>query len=429
MFTLVAIILVLVILNALYVAAEFATVSVRAIRIQALAEGGNKTAQRLLPHLTDAASLDRYVAACQIGITASSLLLGAFGQAKLAAFIEPWLVGLAIVEVETAASITATTILILLTAFQVVLGELLPKSIALRFPEKVSLTLVYPMLASLWLYSWFIKVLNGTGTWFLTLLKVPVGGHRHIHSPEELEQLVNHGAEAGAFDEGEYKLLTRVFRFQDHTALDLMVPRLEVVGIDLASPLEESLQIMEDSGHTRFPLMDGDLDRIEGYVHLKEVTTALAGGTLTDLRQLLRPAIFAPSSLGVAALFETMRRKRGHLVFLLDEFGGTKGIVTMEDVLRQIVGEIQDEFGGREREVLRRDGAELVVGGQMLLNHLIEELGVPFQEAPTNTVGGLVLHVLGRPAEVGENVIFEKLKFTVLETRGKRVVKVRVSHV
>ena len=429
MLTIILIILVLVIFNALYVAAEFATVSVRSIRIQAIAESGNKTAQRLLPHLTDAGSLDRYVAACQIGITASSLLLGAFGQAKLAAFIAPWLIGLDVVEVDTAASITATSILILLTAFQVVLGELLPKAIALRFPEKVSLALVYPMLASLWLYSWFIKVLNGTGTWFLRLMKVPVGGHRHIHSPEELEQLVNHGAEAGAFDEGEYKLLTRVFRFKDHTAQDLMVPRLEVVGINLESTLEESLQIMESSAHTRFPLMDGNLDKIEGYVHLKDVTSALADGTLTDLRQLLRPAIFAPSSLGVEALFEMMRRERGHLAFLLDEFGGTKGIVTMEDVLRQIVGEIQDEFGGREREILEKDTDVLMVSGQMLLNHLTQEVGVSFKETPTNTVGGLVLHTLGRPAEVGEDVVYEGLRFTVLEIQGKRVAKVKVSHV
>jgi CBS domain containing-hemolysin-like protein len=347
MITVTLIIVVLVAFNALYVAAEFATVSVKTIRIQALAETGNKAAQRLLPHLSDASSLDRYVAACQIGITASSLVLGAFGQKALAKSIEPWIQRTGSLDPATAASITATVILILLTAFQVVLGELLPKAVALRIPERTAIALTYPMLASLWLFKWFIAVLNGTGTWFLKLMGVPTAGHRHVHSPEELERLVGHDETSVTLEATERKLMMRVFHFADHSGEQIMVPRAAVTFLDAKAPLEDSLKLMRESGHTRFPVLDSQTDQIAGYIHLKDVTRAVARGRLKSLEPLLRPALHATADLSATDLFERMRREGSHLVMLSDDSGAMIGLVTMEDILQQVVGKMQDEFSAR----------------------------------------------------------------------------------
>ncbi len=420
------VILVLVAITALYVAAEFASVAVKVIRIQALAETGNKPAQRLLPHLADAHALDRYVAACQIGITASSLVLGAFGQKRLAEYIQPYLTGGFGLTAETAASVTATSVLILLTTFHVVLGELLPKALALRFPERIALALTYPMLTSLWLFRWFIKVLNGSGNLILSLMRVPTAGHRHVHSPEELQQLVSRGEGGVELEETERRLMSQVFRFGQHKARNVMVPRTRVISLDLQRSLEDNLKKMEDSGHTRFPVFNGEADNVEGYVHIKDVTRAVADGKLVNLTSLMRPAVFAPVSISVDKLFERMRKERSHMVILLDEFGGTSGIVTMEDILQEVVGEMQDEFGRKTQRILVRDENSMVVRGNLLVEQLERESGWKLGEQPAETMGGLIMHLLARPAKPGDCVQAGMVKLTVLDVSGNRVTRVKV---
>lgn len=420
------IILALVALTALYVAAEFASVAVKVVRIQALAEDGNKTAQRLLPHLRDAHCLDRYVAACQVGITISSLVLGAYGQRRLALHFQPLVDRLGGLDAVTSASLTATAALILMTVFHVVLGELLPKAIALRYPEKIALALTYPMLASLAVFGWSIRLLNGTGNWILSLFRLPTAGHRHVHSPEELQQLVSHDNHSVTLDDTERRMLTRVFRFGDHVAQEIMVPRMKMVTLRLDAPLEESLKVMHSSGHTRFPLLSGDADKVEGYVHLKDVTVALAEGRCEDLRALMRPVHYAPASLSVDRLFERMRKERAHLMVLVDEFGGTAGILTMQDVLHEVIGEMQDEFGPRKGRVIEKGERSVLVRGNLLLDRLSEETGWALESAPASTVGGLVMHLLGRPATEGDSVEFSGARFTATEVVGKRVARVRV---
>jgi len=419
------VILLLVAMTALYVAAEFASVAVRVVRIQALAEEGNTTAKKLLPHLKDAQSLDRYVAACQIGITISSLVLGAYGKGQMAHYLRPYLSEVPGVNVD---QLTTIVVLLGLTIFHVVLGELVPKAVALRYPEKLALALTYPMLFSLAIYGWSIKVLNGSGNLILALFRIPPAGHRHVHSPEELERLVSHDTESVDLDEEDRRLLTRVFRFGDHSAHAVMVPRTKVVGLNLQADLESNLQTMESSGHTRFPAFDEDADKVDGYIHLKDVTRALADGTLTDLRTLLRPVNFVPANLRVDQLFERMRIERAHLVVLLDEFGGTAGIVTMEDILQEVIGEMQDEFTRRVDRILERDGTKLLVRGALLVEQLGDEIGQEFTDVPANTVGGLVMHLLGRPAQQGEQVEYQGIKFTVVEVQRNQVSRVRVEH-
>lgn len=420
------IILALVALTALYVAAEFASVAVKVVRIQALAEEGHKTAQRLLPHLRDAQCLDRYVAACQVGITISSLVLGAYGQRRLAYHFQPLVDRIGGLDAVTAASLTATAALILMTVFHVVLGELLPKAIALRFPEKIALALTYPMLGSLFLFGWSIRILNGTGNWILSLFRLPTAGHRHVHSPEELQQLVSHDTHSVDLDETERRLLTRVFRFGNHVAQEIMVPRMKMVTLRADAPVKESLEVMLSSGHTRFPLLSGDADKVEGYVHLKDVTVALSEGRCESLRALMRPVRYAPASLSVDRLLERMRKERAHLMVLLDEFGGTAGILTMQDVLHEVVGEMQDEFGPKKGRLLEKGDRSALVRGSMLLDRLAEETGWSLDSAPASTVGGLIMHLLGRPAQEGDSVLFSGARFTATEVVGKRVARVRI---
>lgn len=423
------IILALVAMNALYVAAEFASVAVKVVRVQALAEEGHPMARRLLPHLRDAHALDRYVAACQIGITVSSLVLGAYGQKRLAVYFQPLVDRIGGLDPATAAAVTVTAILILMTAFQVVLGELLPKAIALRFPERIALALTYPMLFSLVIFGWSIRVLNGTGNWILSLFKLPAAGHRHVHSPEELQQLVSHDNASVDLEMGERTLMSRVFRFGDHVAKDIMVPRMKIVSLDLRASLDDNLALMQASGHTRFPVVSGNADKVQGYVHLKEVTVRLAEGTLTDLTAVMRPAVYAPASLSVDRLFERMRKERAHLIVLLDEFGGTAGILTMDNVLQEVVGEMQDEFGPRQGGVLEKNERYLLVRGNFLLDRLVEESGWPLESAPASTVGGLVMHLLGRPAKEGDAVEFSGVRFSVTQVQGRRITRVRAERV
>lgn len=263
----------------------------------------------------------------------------------------------------------------------------------------------------------------------LRMMKVPIVGHRHVHSPEELARLVGDGTESVTLDETERRLMSRVFRFGHHTAQNIMVPRMNVKGIDLHADLETCLEIMQASAHTRFPVFDGEADKVEGYVHLMDVTRALADGALKDIPSLMRPAVYVPASLAVDKLFERMRKERAHMVVLLDEFGGTTGIVTMEDVLGEVLGEMKDEFGGRDKRIFERDENGLTVHGGMLLDALKDETGWNIEGSPANTVGGLVMHILGRPAEVDDQVDFSELTFKVLQVQGNRVSKVRVERV
>jgi putative hemolysin len=250
----VVVILFLVALTAFYVAAEFAAVAVRTVRIQARAEAGNRTAKVLMPYLKDASALDRYVAACQIGITLSSLILGAYGQTNLTRFFQSVLQSQEWMPGHYAGPVALASVLLLLTGFHVVLGELLPKAIALRFPEQVALVLTYPMIASLWLYSLAIRFLNGTGTLILKAFGVPVHGHRHVHSPEELMQLVRRGEQSGTLPAEESRLLEKAFHFGERQAREVMVPRTQVVGLDLgAKSAADLLGQVCAAGRSRLP--------------------------------------------------------------------------------------------------------------------------------------------------------------------------------
>lgn len=423
MLTSLLVIVAMVALQALYVGAEFATVAARPTRIAALAARGDRAAQKLLPHLEDARALDRYVAACQIGITFSTLVLGAFGQARLGPLLAPRLSAMFGIGEAAALTVSAVAILLVLTGLQVVAGELVPKAFAIRYPERMALALAVPMRISLWLYTWFIVVMNGTGNLVLRLLGVPSHGHRHVHSPEELERLISRG-EAALNPEGRQRL-EGVFKLARRDLQDVMVPRTRAAMLDLERPLAETLRVPVQQTFSRFPLVRGDLDDIVGVVHVKDLLLALEAGT-PDLESLARPVPTLPHTLAADEALERLRHEASPMALVLDEYGGSMGLVTLEDLMEEVLGEVHDEFDPGSGP-LQKVGDAWIVRGDHSLQDFEEVLGVQFGLSEVvRTPGGLVQHLLGRPARTGESVTAAGRRFTVLEVAGNRIVKLRV---
>ena len=344
MFLAPAIVVVLTALTALYVAAEFAAVSVRRSRVRQQAEDGDWLAGRLLPYIEDAHQLDHYIAASQIGITLTSLIIGAYGQAAitpdLANLLTPWTHG----DPQRALSIASITTLVALTIFNVVLGELVPKSLALQYPTQVALATVLPMRWSLWLYGPFIRVLNGSGLLVLRLLGIRQTGHRHVHSPEELELLIAESRDGGLLEPDEHRRLQRALRLRLRTARELMVAWDRVETVDLACHLSSVLDTLSQSAFTRVPVYRGAKDDVAGILNTKKLALRRLRGTLpASISDLLLPAVTTPPTTSGDRLLTLFREKRTHYAIVTDEAGRAIGLVTLEDVLRAFLGELPED--------------------------------------------------------------------------------------
>jgi putative hemolysin len=340
-----AVVLLLILLNALYVAAEFAAVGARRSRLRRLAEGGNKLAARVLPVVEDPRALDRYIAVSQVGITVSSLVLGAFGQAVLAPRLSPLLIAWGGMEPVAAQSAAAVTLLLVLTASQMVLGELVPKSIALQYPTQTALYTVIPMQWSMRMLRWATDLLNGSGILLLRALGVPATGHRHVHSPEEIELLIAESRDGGLLEPVEQVRLHRALRLSLRTARELMVPRAKLSTIEAATPFEDILQAAASSPYTRLPVFRGSLDRIVGILHTRDVVERyVQPGPQPALRSLLRQFVEVPDTMAADKVLAFLRERRSHQAIVRDEAGQVAGLITLEDVLTELLGTVSDEF-------------------------------------------------------------------------------------
>jgi CBS domain containing-hemolysin-like protein len=407
MIAIAAVLAILIAINALYVAAEFAAVSVSTSRIQRLAERRGGLARRLLPYLRDARALDRYIAACQIGITVSSLVLGAYGQARLAPALVPLLARLGDLQAVAAQSTSAVVVLIGLTVVQMVLGELVPKSLALQFPTRLALWTVVPMQWSQRLLVWFIAILNGSGVAVLRLFGFQASGHRHIHSPEELEYLIAESREGGLLAPHEHRRLRRALRLGALHVDEFLVPRIRIVALDIDDPADELLRAILESPFTRLPVYRETIDDIVGFVHTKDVARQAAeqgeDGTI-DVASLIRPVLIVPASMTADQLLVRMREEKRQLAVVIDEYGGTAGLVTIEDVLEQVVGEIVDEFKEPDPAPERLPDGRVRLPGVLHLDELETWIGASWEAGDFHTVGGRVVEVLGRIPRAGERV-------------------------
>lgn len=416
----------LVAINALFVAAEFAAVGTRRTRISELAANGDRQAQRLLPIVEDHTLLDRYIAACQIGITLSSIVLGFYGQAQLAPYIQPLLTSLGGLQAGAAAAITTILLLVVLTLVQVVFGELLPKSISLRYPERLALATLRPMVWSLFLLRPLIAVLNGSAFAIMRALGISVTSeHSHVHSPEELEVLFRESAKGGLIDAGEREMLQNVLHLQDRLARQIMVPRTRMYVVSLGAEPADAYHNLLSSPHTRFPVFDGTPDQIVGALHLKDLALAVRRNPEGTLQPLVREVLLLPETISVSNLWNQMRTRRRHLAVLFDEYGGVSGLVTLEDVLEEVFGELQDEFDQEPEPVQYGTDGRVYLRADLL----VSDVGLRFSvELPNDvdTIGGLVLSRLERLPHLGDEVSLEELTFRVemVDEHGIRQVSV-----
>lgn len=419
----------LILVNALYVAAEFGAVSVRHGQVRALALQGNVLARRLLPTLESPARLDSYIATCQIGITLSSLVLGAFGQATVALGLAGVLQGRAGMQSVTAHSVAALAVLVLLTAAQVLFGELVPKSLALQFPSRVALATYFPTHWSSVLFRPFLVVLNGSGWFILRRMGLQQGAsHRHVHSPDEIELLIAESSDGGLLEPDEQERLRQALRLGRRTARELMVPRRRVQAVDLEAPVAGLVDLVAASPYTRLPVYRGRVDDVVGVIHTKDVATHFARhGRVDALPPLLRPVLRVPATVTGDRVLALLREHRARLAVVIDEYGGMEGIVTLEDVLAELVGDVADEFKGEEPEPERLPDGRIRLPGELRLDDAQAWTGVRWDGYEALTVGGRIAAELGHIPEAGEHLLIGGMPVEVERMDGQTVAAVLVT--
>jgi len=414
------VILLLILINAFYVAAEFGSVSVRRSRIQQRAEEGNWLAAHLLPYIANAHRLDRYIATSQIGITIASLVLGAYGQSRLAPVLTPLFAQLGGMGEAAAQSVAAVTVLLVLTVAQMILGELVPKALALQYPTQVSLYTFLPMQWSGKALSWFISLLNGTGQAIVRRFGINPGGHQHIHSPDEIEYLIAESREGGLIEPDEHARLRRALRLGALRVHEVMVPRTDIFALEAGTGFDAIVAAAADSPYTRLPVYDGTLDRVTGYIHVQDVARqALDGGT----EALVRPVLFIPESLSLDRVLERFRAERQHMAMVSDEFGGTAGLVTVSDILEEILGGVADEFKTGEPSAERMPDGRLRLAGSMRLEEAARLLGAGWV-GEASTLGGFLMERLERLPRGGERLVIDGVVVDIEAMSGRGVASV-----
>jgi CBS domain containing-hemolysin-like protein len=403
---------VLILLTALYVAAEFAAVGARRGRLRRLADDGNLLAARLVPVLESPQELDRYIAASQVGITLSSLILGAYAQNTLAPRVAPLFEGVGGLNAESALSTAAVVVLLVLTVLAMILGELVPKSLALQNPTRTALVTVLPMQWSLRLFAPSIAMLNGSGILLLKLLGVASTGHRHVHSPEEIELLIAESRDGGLLEPLEQVRLHRALRLGLRTARQLMVPRERLAAVEASTPFGEVLRLVATSPYSRLPVYRGSLDRVIGILHTKDVVLDYIGEQpRASVATLLRPIVRVRETMPADRLLAFLRERRRHHALVEDDDGRISGLITLEDVLAELLGSVSDEFKAAQvRAILLSDG-RVRIPGVMRLDQAAPVLGA--WRGGSENVASYIAAALGRVPETGERVTVDDVEIEI----------------
>ena len=401
--------------TALYVAAEFAAVAVQRPQLSALAKGGSRRAAGLLAVLENGVELDRYIAACQIGITLSSLVAGAYGQATLALTLGPELEARFQVDAATAHSIAFTIVLMALTAFQMVVGELIPKSLALQFPEATALFTYLPTRWSVSFYRPFIWLLNGSALIMLKPFRVTPGGHHHAHSMAEISLLLDQSRRGGKLSEAAHRRLERGLYLSGRTVRQMMTHRQDMVAIEASTPASEVLEQILKSPYSRVPVYKETLDEVLGAVSTKIVLRTYATkGELPELAKLVQPIPFVPDSLRAHRLVRFFQDQRASKAVVVNEFGGVEGIVSIEDVLMELFGDIGDELKQPELAPEKRPDGTVRLPGWMGVEEAQAWLGARW-DGSAATIAGHIIEELGRLPNEGENVEVDGVRLRIDE--------------
>ncbi len=415
--------------NGFFVASEFAMVKVRKTRIEQLVNEGNYNAKIAMEALKD---LDKFIASVQLGVTISSIGLGWVGEGTLARIIEPLFVFLPGISKTVAThTVSASIAFALITFFHVVLGELIPKSIALEYTEKTALWVAKPMQVLTFIFNPFIWLLNGFGNLVLKMLNIP---HSHkgslVHSTEELDMLVNASYDGGVLNETEKDMLHNVFKFSDLTAKQVMIPRTDMICIPNDMPLEELYKLTVENQYTRYPVYEDDIDHITGLIHVKDLYSLSIKDETCPIEKIQRDILLVPETMTMDNLVLEFKKRKGQMAIVVDEFGGTSGLITLEDVLEEIFGEVQDEFDEEEESDIKEIAPNTYIANSIMrLDEFAEFFNIDENEIDDediDTIGGLVLKILGRLAEVNDTVKFDNFTFIVKELDGARITKLEI---
>jgi len=411
----------LVAANGFFVAAEFALVGARRTRIDGLADAGSKRAKIAREAITH---LDHYISATQLGITLASLGLGWVGESTLAVVFAQVFGGLPDpINVLASHGAAAALAFALITVMHIVLGELAPKSVALLYPEEVSLWTAGPLLVFSRIFTPFIYLLNGSANLLLRTMGMRAATEmERVHRPEEIEMLLDQSYESGLLGKEPVDMIRGVFDLSETNAGEVMTPRTEVVALDAGMAIEEAADAILAARHSRLPVYEENLDHVVGLVLARDVWEAQREG-VQKLRPLIRPATFVPQSKSVEELLRDMQKDQIHIAVVVDEFGGTAGIVTIEDLVEEIVGEIRDEHEEADEEILDTGDATLL-SGTVPVADLNERYALDLPQEDYTTVAGYTLGQLGRLARPGDEVEFEGARLRVLAVDGRRILRI-----
>ncbi len=422
------IILFLLLANGFFVASEFALVSVRQTRISQLANEGDKTAVITEQALKE---LDKYIAATQLGITIASIALGWVGEATLAKIIHPLFDALPYVSSTVATHTVAVAIaFILITFLHVVIGELMPKSIALQYPEKTTLTVTRPLVFIAKIFTPFIFLLNGFGNWFLKLLKIPPAHPSHsVHSEEEINMIIDESYKGGVLNETENFILKNTLKFTDLMAKQIMVPRCNVVTIPVDIAIDDMEKVLLENQYSRYPVHNGNFDNIIGILHVKDLYPHGGREENFSLEKILRKPLLVPETMTTDVLLKSFKENKTEIAIVMDEFGGMSGIISLEDVLEEILGDVQDEFDDEEKDFRQISESKFIVNGLYRIEEFFEYFNIQKDEDEVDTLGGYVQKTLGCIAKQGDEINIDNLKIKVIEIEDRRIKKLLVEKI
>jgi len=421
-------VLLLVLLNGFFVAAEFALVSVRKTRIEQLANEGNRRARVVKGAL---GKLDTYIAATQLGITMASLALGSIGEPAVSELLQPLFdrfLPAAPAKI-TAHGVSIAFAFAVVTSLHIVLGELAPKSIALQRPDTTALAVTGPLKIFVKVFRPFIYILNATGSGVVRLLGLqPTTEHANVHSVEELELLVKSSRKAGVLEEQQEKMVSGVFEFPEIPVHRVMTPRRDIIAVEISASTADALKIIGECGHARLPIFEGDIDNIAGIVHVKDlIRNMTAPSPVACVSELMREPFFVPENKRADYLLAELRRNRLQMAVVSDEYGGTAGIVTIEDLLEEIVGDIQDEYAAPEHTPEQVDDRTYLVDGRMPIGDLNDTMDIELPRDDADTIAGFVFNLLGHQPREGEETEWEGVQFHVSVIEGRVIRRVKVT--
>jgi CBS domain containing-hemolysin-like protein len=434
-------VIVLIAANGFFVATEFALVSSRATRIDQLAAAGNRAA-RLVQKAKD--NPTRFISGTQLGVTVASLLLGAIGEETFAAIVQPVLDEILILlgldpaapgQITTTAHAVASVVALLgITFLHIALGEQVPKILALQRAEPFILFAVQPVTVWAWIFRPFISLLYLFTNLVLRAIGLEYrGDEQAVHSPEELQLLVTQTARAGLLSAPERELVQRAFTFSDQTAGEVMVPRTEIIALPIDSTVQDALRVAQRYRHTRFPVFEKTIDNVVGILSTKDLLGLAArrgprpGLNDTNLRRLVRPPLVVPQGASVIEVLARMKAARQPMAVVLDEFGGTAGIVTLKDLVARLLGDVGDEYAPANQEVRTLTDGTIVADGLALVEDVNSQLGTHFDASEVDSLGGLVFSELGRRPVVGDEVELDGgYKARVERLDGLRIARVRL---